>query len=317
MLPRPMPAPAPLSRMISKVPFAPPIGEFRSDGPLEGYYLDLREKAREPKWPPPWLPERRRQLHVAAAQWALGALEHHRAGEGEQWLAAAVDAGEHLLAIQRDDGAWEHQYAYPHTYRIAPPWLSAMAQGEGASVLVRLHLLTGDRRYADAARRALELTSVRDRDGGVLGDVDGVPFLEEYPTDPPCHVLNGAIFATWGWLDVGRGLGDQAARRRFGELADGIADRVDRFDTGYWSTYDLFPHPVKNVASPDYHLLHINQLRALHRLHPRPELAAAADRFEAYRDDPLKRRRALAVKVAFRFAVPRNRHLANRLPWSR
>ena len=29
-----------------------------------------------------------------------------------------------------------------------------------------------------------------------------------------------------------------------------------------WSRYDLYPHPLTNVASPFYHRLHIEQLRA-------------------------------------------------------
>jgi hypothetical protein len=301
----------------SESAFSPSVGDFDPDGPVRGYYIDFRDKAPAPEWPPPGIAPVPERLHVVSAQWALGAHERFLSGEGDEWLAGAVAAGEHLLEIQGGDGGWVHHFAYPHTYRISPPWLSAMAQGEAASLLVRLHLATGEERFAEGARRALALTERRSEDGGTLSDIDGRPFLEEYPTEPVSHVLNGAIFAAWGVYDVGRGLGDEAATARFGELADALADTVDRFDTGFWSTYDLYPHPVPNVASGAYHLLHVNQLRALHRLHPRPELAAAADRFDGYRADTLKRRRALAMKVLFRLAVPRNKYLAHRLPWSR
>jgi hypothetical protein len=314
--PRP-PMPGGTGRFSSENAFAPTIGDFDPDGPVRGYYIDFRDKVQTPEWPPDWLSPVPRQLHVATAQWGLGALERFYSGEGEAWLTAARGAAEHLLSIQTADGGWPHHFDYPHTYRIRAPWLSAMAQGEVASLLVRVHAATGDERFAIGARDALKLTEIRDGEGGVLGDVDGAPFLEEYPTRPASHVLNGAIFALWGVFDVGRGLGDEATEQRFRTLADALADRMDRFDTGYWSTYDLFPHPVPNVASPAYHLLHVNQLRALHRLHPRPELGAAAERFDGYRADQRKRRRALAQKVAFRLAVPRNKYLANRLPWSR
>ena len=57
---------------------------------------------------------------------------------------------------------------------------------------------------------------------------------------------------------------------------------LDRYDTGYWSRYDLFPHAVTNVASPAYHRLHIEQLKAMALLTDRPEFASAASVFEDY-----------------------------------
>ena len=61
---------------------------------------------------------------------------------------------------------------------------------------------------------------------------------------------------------------------------DTLARNIDRWDTGSWSRYDLFPHRVVNVASSSYHVLHINQLRAMQLVCPREELEAAATRFE-------------------------------------
>ena len=103
----------------------------------------------------------------------------------------------------------------PHTFRLDPPWLSAMAQGEGASLLTRLHLETGEERYAEAALLALKTMELAVPAGGTLAEFEGQPFLEEYPTEIPSCVLNGAIFAIWGLDDVGRGLNDAAAMEVF------------------------------------------------------------------------------------------------------
>ena len=43
------------------------------------------------------------------------------------------------------------------------------------------------------------------------------------------------------------------ARRLFEEGVTTLARNLHRWDTGQWSRYDLFPHPVPNVASPAYH----------------------------------------------------------------
>ncbi len=287
------------------------------DQPIRGYYIDFSLKPESAEWPPYWLEPRERQFHVATAQWGLGAYERFLDGEGEVWLGAARRAGDHLLDIQQRggnlDGGWVHLIPMPHTFRLDPPWLSAMAQGEGASLLTRLHLETGEERYAEAALLALKTMELAVPAGGTLAEFEGQPFLEEYPTEIPSCVLNGAIFAIWGLYDVGRGLNDAAAMESFERLTTAMAALISRFDTGYWSRYDLYPHPLTNVATPAYHLLHIRQLSALQRLSPRPQFPPVIERFDAYRGVAAKRRRAVAAKVAFRLRVPRNHLLAHRL----
>ncbi|MDX6651774.1 MAG: hypothetical protein QOJ38_555 [Solirubrobacterales bacterium] len=292
------------------------VGRQIRPGAVHGYYIDFTSKADEPVWPPPWLPPRDEQLHVEVTQWGLGCFERFLAGDGDAWLDAAAAAADHLIEHQEASGGWPHLQPMPHTYAIEAPWLSAMAQGEAASLLVRLHGARGEERFAEAALRALEPMALPVAEGGVRDELDGVPFLEEYPTAPGSHVLNGAIFALWGYYDVGVGLDEAAARHDFQECVDALAARIDRFDNGRWSLYDLFPHPLPNVASGAYHTLHIDQLRALERIAPRAELKQARERFELYRESRAKRWRAFAEKVAFRLAVPRSRLLTGRLPWS-
>jgi len=277
-------------------------------------------KAEVPSWPPPGFPPLEARLHVASIQWALGSYEHYLAGEGEVWLDAAMHCAEELLAAQQTSGplagGWPHRQPFPHTLPLRPPWLSAMAQGEGASLLVRMFAESGDDRFADAARLALLPLDIDSADGGVRANLGGRPFPEEYPTQPPSFVLNGAIFAIWGQHDVGLGLGDDGALGSFAESVDTLAANLHRWDLGYWSRYDLFPHPVANVASSFYHDLHIKQLQMTHGLAARPELIETAERWARYRDSSLQRRRAFAGKAIFRLVVPRNRLLARRLPWS-
>jgi peptidoglycan/xylan/chitin deacetylase (PgdA/CDA1 family) len=297
--------------------FNPPIGANWSPGKqVRGYYIDFKLKPEGP-WPPVWLGPIEKQFHVATAQWGLGAYERYLDGQGEAWLEAARKAGEHLLKVQQAggprDGGWIHRVPMPHTFILEPPWLSAMVQGEGASLLTRLHLATGEDRFAEAALRALKTMDLPVAAGGTLAEFEGHPFLEEYPTETPSCVLNGAIFAIWGFYDAGRGLGEAAAMESFERTTTGLAELISRFDTGYWSRYDLYPHPIPNVATPAYHLLHIRQLTALNDLSPRPQFGSAIERFEAYRGKRANQMRATAEKVAFRVRVPRNPLLARRL----
>jgi heparosan-N-sulfate-glucuronate 5-epimerase len=289
------------------------VGSNVSEAGVGGYYIDFSRKTTDPSWPPRWL--RPTMRHVVAIQWALGCFERYLSGEGDAWLAGAVDAAEYLVSTQvrqgTHDGGWLHNAPMPHTFRLETPWLSAMAQGEAASLLVRVYSLTGQERFAEAATRALRPMSIPASGGGVLAELEtGGFFAEEYPTHPPSHVLNGGIFALWGCYDVGIGLGLTAAKHEFEQGVDALARGIHRWDTGSWSRYDLFPHPVVNVASSSYHVLHINQLRAMQMIAPRDQLEAAAARFEGYWGSRANRARAFAQKALFRCLVPRNRVFA-------
>jgi heparosan-N-sulfate-glucuronate 5-epimerase len=296
------------------------VGANIRPGELHGYYVDLRFKAETPRWPPPWLAPREQQLHVATAQWGLGAFERYLAGEGEQWLEAARGAADHFVTEQIKDGpgegSWLHGMPMHHTFLLQPPWVSAMAQGEAASLLVRVHRETGDDRYADSALRALAPLRVPSGQGGALALLGGGPFYEEYPTDPPSFVLNGGIFAIWGVYDVSLGLDPDHAGEDFADSLEVLATNIERWDCGYWSLYDLFPHPIPNVASAAYHSLHTVQLRAMQLIAPRPEFERTIANFERYARSRASTARAFATKGSFRMIIPRNRFLAHRLPWS-
>jgi hypothetical protein len=277
---------------------------------VRGYYLDFRAKTETPVWPPPWFPWPGFHRYMGIAQWGLGAFERHVLGEGEAWLAAAAGAAEHLVERQRHasesgaaTGTWPEPHPYAHTFRTGGNWLSAMAQGQCASLLVRVGIATGDERYLEAAVSGLRVLGVPSTSGGVQARLGDGIFFEEYPTQPPSYVLNGAIFAVWGAYDVWRATGDRRAGHLFVEATETLAAHVSRWDTGFWSRYDLHPHRIKNVASPSYHTLHIDQLTALAALRPLRALADAAAAFRRYADSRSCLVRAVGWKLGFRAVV--------------
>ena len=104
------------------------------------------------------------------------------------------------------------------TGSIAPvsksPWYSALAQGQGISLLVRAHRETGQSAYLEAAQRAfLSFLNHVDEGGVVYVDENGFTWFEEYIVFPPTHILNGFIWATWGVYDYFLATGDPRAQR--------------------------------------------------------------------------------------------------------
>jgi hypothetical protein len=294
-----------------------PTGPAIDPAGVRGYAIDLRIKADESGWPQPWLRGPDEKLWVEATQYGLGAWERHVAGDGEQWLASAVGCAAYLADGLDDEGRLLHHFAYPHTFSLSPPWPSAISQGQAASLLARAHVATGEERFADAARHALRPMTVSSGEGGCMALLDGRPYPEEYPTHPPSFVLNGSMFALWGFRDVAVGLSDPAARAAWEQGVATLADNLHRWDTGFWSRYDLFPHRLPNIASSMYHHLHIGQLRAMAKLGAPGPFAETADRWEAYAARRAGSARAFAQKALFRVVTPRNPRLARRLPWVR
>jgi len=292
-----------------------PVGTQMDPAGVRGYPIDLRVKADTPRMLPADLIGLD-VLHVGATQYGLGCYERWLAGEGSEWLQAAVAAGRHLVGIQAPDGSWLHQHALPHTFPLPPPWASGITQGQGASLLVRLHAQTGDDALEQAARRALLPLFTDQADGGVRGEVGGRPWPEEYPTWPQSHVLNGAIFALWGMRDVALALGADDVHAQYERGLESLVANLHRYDTGSWSLYSLFPHPILNRASSFYHGLHVNQLTAMQQLSPHPEFETYRRRWAAYAASRYSQTTAFAWKAAFRVIVPRNRLLARTLPWA-
>jgi heparosan-N-sulfate-glucuronate 5-epimerase len=125
-----------------------------------------------------------------------------------------VSAVSDWFVWERDEeGRVAFEFAYPHTCRLEPPWYSAVAQGESANLLIRATVSLDRPELAQAPVRAvLPLVSP---DSHVVAETDEGPVLEEYPTDPPSHVLNGWIYALWGLYDIaaaGGELSEDAAK---------------------------------------------------------------------------------------------------------
>lgn len=291
----------------------PEVNERARPGELGEYWMTFRTKAdyRGPydEAGIPLLDYRgaigRQHNPIAIAQWGLANWNCFlRTGDRERrarvfraadWLVEHLEPNTHGVAV------WHHHFDWEYRTTLRAPWYSALAQGQGISLLLRVQQETGWPAYGEAARRAFEAFTRQVGEGGVaLRNGRGDVWFEEYLVDPPSHILNGYLWAAWGVYDYALATGDPLARELFAAAARTLLANLDRYDTGYWSLYELSPTRLPMLASPFYHRLHVVQLEVMHRLTGEPRFWEVAQRWAAYARDPRKRRRAIAGKVLFK-----------------
>ncbi|WP_049894652.1 D-glucuronyl C5-epimerase family protein [Halogranum rubrum] len=163
-----------------------------------------------------------------------------------------------------------------------PPWYSGMSQGTSLSAFLRLYEETGDEEYlavADDIFETFTRLGPREDPWTVMVDDDGYYWIEEYPHDPPTHVLNGFNVGLWGlyeyWL-----LRDTAESRALLEAAiTTIEHYIEAFRvSGEVSWYGLNRGYRGNEY---YHAVHIRQLRELHNITGDPYFAEMEAAFDA------------------------------------
>ncbi len=209
---------------------------------------------------------------VTISQYALGLYGQLLNGKGDEckksFLIQARWLRDNLVRMPDGFGLWLHWFSQ-RSYSLEPPWVSAMAQGQGISALLRAFDLTGDNRYLEAAQLAFQAFRHDVKAGGVaFQDGNGCLWFEEYPSRPASHVLNGFIFALWGIFDLWRVTADESIFKFWQQGLDTLKVNLPRYEWGTdWSRYDLIR---EEKASYEYHLTHVMQLEVLAQLTGEP-----------------------------------------------
>ena len=188
---------------------------------------------------------------------------------------------------QQEDGSWV-TFAYE---KPAYPY-SAMAQGEGVSLLIRAYNETGDEKYMVCFKKAMAFMLTSFEEGGpTLYNSDGV-FLYECPKDP--LILNGWIFSFWGLWDYCLTVKeDKRAKNVLDSTLETMVKWLPKFDLSYWSMYE----DGKRICSPFYHKLHVAQLNVMYDLTEREEFKYYANRWNKFQHNWLYRKIAFVKKA--------------------
>lgn len=255
------------------------IGQLFETDKIRGYFNDMTMKVamQEEYVDKQELPKQETEFGeyiyfpVAIFQFGLGLWDLYLKTEENKYRDLFISCANWALEKQEDSGAWNNFYfVYPdHPY-------GAMAQGEGASLLVRAWVLTKDDRYLEAVRRAISFMLIPVEEGGTAKYEDEKLILLEFTHHSA--VLNGWIFSVIGLYDVWLATKDEQYKQLFERSIESLVRVLPQFDCKYWSLYDLSNH----ITSPFYHRLHIAQLKALYIITGQNDFKKYGEQWEKY-----------------------------------
>ncbi|MBN2144810.1 MAG: hypothetical protein JW774_09330, partial [Candidatus Aureabacteria bacterium] len=220
-------------------------------------------------------------------------------------LEAIIKTADWLVSHLRRNGkgllVWFHEFDFEYFQLLKNPWYSGLAQGQAISFLLRAHEITDNQKYIQCALDASLSLQTKIEDGGVLFHDDlGGTWIEEYITHPPVHILNGFIWALWGVYDLCQTTSDARLKELYRRLEQNLCTHLERYDTGYWSRYDLSPLRLINPASRFYHQLHCIQLEIMHRLTGKEKYRLFSEKWRTYQTKRMNRISACFKKCVFK-----------------
>ncbi len=217
------------------------------------------------------------------AQYALANWNRYLATQNEAYrstfLAQANWLTENEVRIGDDVGGWPISFPHWDVFN-GGPWLSALAQGSGISVLTRAYQLTDEERYLEAMHRVTRTFELDILDGGVSTPIspDGI-FFEEVAVYPASHSLSGFVWALFGLYDYIECTADSQVRTVIQCSHATMHRLLEEYDTGYWAHADLLR---RHLASPQHLALQTSLLEALAIVSSCEHCSEIASRWKGY-----------------------------------
>ncbi|MCH8010908.1 MAG: hypothetical protein IIA61_03005 [Candidatus Marinimicrobia bacterium] len=242
---------------------------------------------------------------IAIAQWGLGNYnlwcDTKEQERYDNFIKSAEWLVDNLEQNQADLWVWMHHFDWEYRDTLKSPWYSALSQGQGISLLVRAWDTTKNKKYFEAVQRAVFSFYNDVNNGGVVyTDEDGNKWFEEAIVNPPTHILNGFLWATWGIYDLWLVTGDNKVKNLFDLATNTLSLNMQIFDCGYWSLYEQSGTKMKMLASPFYHSLHIVQLQVMNRLTGKDIFIDYANHWTKYLNSNINKYRAVVYKSIFK-----------------
>ncbi len=271
------------------------LGTIFSTKEIKGYYNDLTEKVlmdqehiHDIEYLPVYEVESGEKVYfpIAIFQYGLACYDCYLNTGEEIYLKKFITCANWAEQNQNLNGSYNtFHFKYPND-----PY-SAMSQGEATSLLLRAFIETGEQKYKNSAKSAIDFMLLSLQEGGVTDYSNGGVCMLEYTNQPP--VMNGWIFSLFGLYDAMLGFEDPKYSELFAKSIATLKESLSLYDNGYWTMYDN----EKRIASPFYHNLHIAQMQALYMITGDEAFNSCGKKWGKYQKNPLNKARAFIKKA--------------------
>ncbi|MCV9941153.1 D-glucuronyl C5-epimerase family protein [Boseaceae bacterium BT-24-1] len=202
------------------------------------------------------------KIYVNASNWGLtglGSDDHAPYGsrrtspgtfckEQQDFTARQQRLADHVVAQARPlpNGSLTWLYDYEQNSNdqlLLPPMNSAFSQAVNLHFMLLAHCRTKQARYLETAKKAGDALITPVGQGGLLNDAAGETWFEEGPGAPGLmpYILNAHIYSLNVLFLLAEQSGDERYRQAAQRGAESLARMLYKFDTGYWTRYDLRP----------------------------------------------------------------------------
>ncbi len=216
---------------------------------------------------------------LVVARYAKSYYERREEGWRSKFLYCIDVLERHL---QERDGLLLVVYKFPWPkYGIPQNWSSCMAQSSAIVAFHYAYLVTGDKKYENISNRLVDAFFVPVNEGGLAYRLPNGLWYEEYAHPSSKlrpYVLNGFIYSLIELHKAYKLKGDERLKVLFDRGVEALLSKIDEFDTGYWSKYDL----VGTVAPWKYHWVHIRELEQLYNITGDSKFKKWADKWRGY-----------------------------------
>lgn len=268
-------------------------GKYYSFNEIKGYFNDLTEKVTKDKENYNSLevikyPGEIHYFPIAVFQYGLACYDLYLSNcdDKELMLSKFMVHLNWAFDNQNKNGSWD---TFVDHYPKTP--YSSMAQGEGASLLIRGFIYTKEKKYLESAKKAIDFMLLPISEGGTAEETDTSLLLYEFTCFP--YVYNGWMFSIFGLMDYVIVTNDDYVNKKLSKTLLTLAERVSEMDNGFWSMY----RHDKTIASPFYHHLHIAQLQILYEYTSNVIFKKYHDLFVEYEKNPKNKRKAFRKKA--------------------
>lgn len=238
----------------------------------------------------------------ATAQYGLGWYQKLIKGDKnaeKKFLQCAYWLRQTIHPLASESGVWLYTFDLD-AYDVKAPWISGLSQAQGISLLLRAYLYTQEDSFLETAKQALNALITPIEKGGLLRREGEDVYLEEVVSNRLTGILDGIIFAIFGLHDYYLVTKDKKIKMTLDETLQTLKKNLPLYDLNFWSKGDLYSIDFPMIASPFYHNLHIEQLKALFSLTKEPIFEAYQKKWDGYQKSLFFKTKALIQKIYFK-----------------